>query len=419
MSDNDIIKKVERLTTTWNSENSPDHCLHHFGCLGNTGLGIGGYYLSDEEAESLSGGHHASDRLIQLQAGDLDAPQMSPQEEETDNANLSRLELMDLANKIYQDYASILEGGAEKHHYLLELERSLQDRASRLAQTIDDRFRTTGPDGESNLVVDAHEQMGLISEAKDQHGSETTLRSILDAELIHQNWSISSHLVSEDVNGRRVSGRYPYTGDGLSTGEWRPCIEAEELVGKFACEFEYFPADIPLERLEAVSRAYLRQLVEEAREKARTFRLLEIRLQLLRRVLQEYELYGELTGISEREANEIFDRGKNHPAESSGGRPPKVSEGRNPADRKKVLIKYLQSSENWHEKGPHRGKPKWKKIHDEIRGSEESSLFKGNREAYGKGSQFMVYPERLTQIVTNSNIDLQEIREGLDVPAPR
>lgn len=414
MSDDDIIEKVGKLTTTWNSEVSPDHCLHHFGSLTGTSLGVGGHYLSGGEANFTTG--HRSERLIEIQSqvGHFGAPQLSGQEKDSDS--LSSLELMDLASEIYREYARVLEDrGEEKHRYLLEVECSLQDRASRLAQTIDDRFRTTDPDGKSNLVVDACRQTDLISEAKDQHGSEAELKSILDAEPIPQNWSISVDLLEEDVDGQRVSGRYPHVHDGISTGRRRPCVKAEEFVEGYSCEFEYFPADVPLERLEAVSQAYVAELEEEATEMACTFRLLEVRLRLLREVLQQYELYGKLTGISESELGNIIDGEKNCPGANPMGRSPKMSEGEDPEEREEVVLDLLCEKEYWHLKGPHRGKPKWGDISLEV-ANRKPDLFTGNPEQYEHDS-IPITGERIAELVRDEwGVDLSAIRKELDVP---
>ncbi len=419
MNDNSVTEKVEELTTTWDSKVSADHCLHHFSSLIGPDLGVAGYRLSDEDAEFFAAERCFERSMMGLQSDNdysTELPLLG--EQEKDGNSLSKSEFIDLTTEIYEGYADVLgDGGKENHRYLHEVESALQERSKRLSRAIDDRFRTIGPDGESNLVVDARQQVDLISEEKNKNGSESTLKSILDAEIIPQNWSISTELAVEDVNGKRVSERYPYVHDGVTIGEWRPCVKVEEFIKGYSCEFEYFPADVPLKRLEAISRAYLQQLSEEAREMARTFRLLEIRLQLLREVLQQYELYGETAGINEQRVSEIFDEVEGSSGRSMG-RPPKMAEEEDPEDREKVLIEHLQKRENWHKQGRHKGKPKWKQIRLKIEDSDDVSLFRGNEDSWDDG-RITVHPERLKQIAEDGEeIDLGRIREELSIPPP-
>ncbi len=419
MSDNSVTEKVEELTTTWNSKVSADHCLHHFSSLVGPDLGVAGYRLSDEDTEVTAADLSFESSIMELQSDNGYSFESSLlDEQEKDGNSLSKSEFIDLTTEIYEGYADVLgDGGKENHRYLHEVERALQERAEQLSRAIDDRFRTTGPDGESNLVVDARSQVDLISEEESSHGSDATLKSIVDAEIISQKWSISIDLSKEDVNGQRVSGRYPYVHDGVTIGEWRPCVKVEEFIEGYSCEFEHFPADVPLKRLKAISRAYLQQLSEEAREMARTFRLLEIRLQLLREVLQEYELYGETAGINEQRVGEIFDEVEG-PSRRSMGRPPKMAEGEDPEDREKVLTEHLRKRENWHKQGRHKGKPKWKQIRVEIEDSDDVSLFKGNEDSWDDG-HITVHPERLQQIAEDGEeIDLERIREELNISPP-
>ena len=173
----------------------------------------------------------------------------------------------------------------------------------------------------------------------------------------------------------------------------------------------FIGSDSPL-RVAALARINRKSLREQYRPVYRAFAVGELRLQILRHVLQRFEI----TGVT---PSPISDEDAKATAESirktaKGGRPPKVADGRDPSERRPIIVELLYDKENWHWDSNHIGSPKWGKIAD-LAFDRDPGLFHGNPKSYPDTHRFGISDTRIKQLVNNKwDIDLEGIRRELD-----
>jgi len=331
-----------------------------------------------------------------------------------------------------------------KYDHLSDRASDIEEQVERLERSIDRRFKVQDPvtGDDSATVFQAHGLLVLAGIALSEYCPHAPFGSILDdSETESRWWSLSAELQGEEVSGAEVEAvlgdeyhspsfrddpldvrRKPRVSissdtvydvhsssgleidiDDLVRSRKRPCVE----VKTYDCGLSYLPVDATVIGVQRICRAYFEKLEAKSFEAGNTHALLCFRLHHLRSALRAYNLYDDLEGYRKELKRQIqtYSAGE-------GGAPTKLAPGKDMEDRKEAVEKKLRKKENWWHKGPHRGKPRWKKIAEELR-EEKNDLVQGPEDT------FSIYPERLTQQVKEwDDIRLDEIRKELGVPPP-
>lgn len=357
---------------------------------------------------------------------------------------------LDLLTELFNQVSALLpkdEKSDGEYHRLSNRASDLEKQIERQERSIDRRFKAQDPlTGEqTSTVAEANRLLIHVDAILSNHPSDVSFGSTLDdQETEDLRWSLYAELRGGEVSGPEVEEvlseeyhsvyfrygpsevrrkpRVPLSSetvydvhspsglkvdvDDLLRTRKRACVE----IPTYDCGLSHLPADATVLEVQRICRAYFERLESKAFRAGNTHALLCFHLHHLRRALRAHNLYDDLDRYTEELERQIQ---AEIDSRSQGGAPPKMGPGEEMADRKQAVRGRLRKKKNWHTKGRHRGKPKWKKIARELR-EEEGDLVKG------RGDLFSISPERISQQVDEwDDIKLDEIRKDLDVSEPQ
>lgn len=226
-----------------------------------------------------------------------------------------------LIRETWNEFAEPLSGGrtstsgrgaADRRKNCLELVRqkeSMQARAEKDANAIDESFQVTDPRSQNRTTIlkQARKIYLEVKKLRDEHGPDTPLRENFSAEIEELDWRGQVDFVPlvQTALSRPQRDVYAQLGSlteilsGIGGEMERPCFRIEDM--GFKCGLDWIPADATLSEVVKLLELHFTGIEDQARELRNTHALLSYRLQTLEAVLHEYDLYGnvETTGIAE------------------------------------------------------------------------------------------------------------------------
>lgn len=195
---------------------------------------------------------------------------------------------------------------------LVRQKESMQTRAEKLANAIDEKFQVIGPDSQNRTTTldQAYELYREVEKLRDQHGPDTLLRENFSAETEKLDWyaevdpvaPVHIGLTRPRRDAHSQLGSLTKIRPGIGGERKRPCFRVEDL--GFNCGLEWIPADATLDEVLKLIELHFTGVEDEARDLGNTHALLSYRMEMLEAVLHEYNLYGNVEAWSISENTE-------------------------------------------------------------------------------------------------------------------